>query len=157
KRIMGTIAALGVLGYTSLASAAIITYDVSGVAAVNSVSSFASDPSLPPGTTGSDPVFGPFFIGKASTGSSMTINTDTNGDSVEGDVSLVGGTLKFVGLNTPIGALGSIETNVVATASGGLGTLTGNTINWDMSGAPGTGTFWNVTGTWTCHGAGLCG
>ena len=156
KRILATVAALVGLGYASLAGAANITFDESGKATVNSVSSFASDPSLPPGTTGLDPVFGPFFIGVAGVGSSMSINTDTNGDGIEGDVSLTGGTLKF-DLTTPIGALGSIETHSVATATGGVGTLSGDSILWDMSGAPGTGTFWNVTGTWTCHGAGLCG
>jgi PEP-CTERM motif-containing protein len=159
KRILATVAALAGLGYTSLAGAAIITFDESGLAAVNSVSSFASDPSLPPGTTGSDPVFGPFFIGKASLGSSMTINTDLNGNGIIGeadDVGVTGGTLVF-DLTTPIGALGSIESHSIATATGGLGTLTGDTILWDNTGAPGTGTFWNVTGTWTCHGAGLCG
>jgi hypothetical protein len=159
KRILATVAALGALGYASIAGAANITFDVSGVAAVNSVSSFAADPSLPPGTTGVDPVFGTFFIGKASLGSSMSINTDTNGNGILGetnDVSITGGTLLF-DLTTPIGALGSIESHSVATATGGVGTLSGDSILWDMSGAPGTGTFWNVTGTWTCHGAGLCG
>jgi len=160
KRIIATVAALAGLGYTSLAGAAVITFDVSGVATVNSVSSFAADPTLPPGSAGFDIDFGPYFIGHSSVGSSMTINTDTNGNSIEGeanDVSIVGGTLKFTNLITPIGALGSLETTSVAVATGGVGTLSGNSILWNMSGAPGTGTFWSVTGTWTCHGAGLCG
>ena len=151
KRILGLAAALAVLSYSTLASAALVTYNISGVSTVNSVSSFASDPTLPAGSTGFDPVFGPFFIGHSSAGSSITLDiTGTN-------VSLVSGTLQFTSLFTPIGALGSIETTTTATASGGVGTLSGDQILWDMSGAPGTGTFWSVTGTWTCHGAGLCG
>jgi hypothetical protein len=144
-------AALAVLSYSTLASAAPVTIDVSGAATVNSVSSFAADPTLPPGSTGVDPAFGPYFIGHSSAGSSVSLAI--TGSSV----SLTGATLVFTGLFTPIGALGSIETNVVATATGGVGTLSGDQILWDMSGAPGTGTSWSVAGTWTCHGAGLCG
>jgi hypothetical protein len=160
KRILATVAALGALGYSSLAGAAILTFDVSAQGTVNSVSSFASDPNLvAAGQAGLDPDFGPYFIGHFSPGSTLSINTDANGNGIIGeadDVALTGGTVN-VDLNTPIGALGSIETHVVNTAIGGLGTLTGDQIMWDMSGAPGTGTFWSAVGTWTCHGAGLCG
>jgi hypothetical protein len=150
KRIIGMAAALAVLGYSTFASAVPVTFDVSGTATVNTVSANAANPSLPAGSTGLDPIFGPYFIGATSAGSSMSVDiTGTN-------VTLTGGSLIFH-LNTPIGAIGSVQSDVVATPTGGVGTLSGDQILWDMSGAPGTGTFWNVTGTWTCHGAGLCG
>ena len=148
KRILGTVAALGVLGYSALAGAAQITFTLGTNATVNSVSSFAGDPTLPPGSTGVDPLLGPYFIGPSTSGS-LTIDITGNA------VTLVGGTLQF-DLVTPLGSLGNIESHVVATASGGVGTLSGDSILWDMSGAPGTGTFWNATGTWTCHGVNLC-
>jgi hypothetical protein len=43
----------------STARAALVTFDVSGTGSVDSVSQFSADPSLPPGTTGIDPVYGP--------------------------------------------------------------------------------------------------
>ena len=152
KRILRTVAALGVLGYSALAGAAIINFDVTGTGSVNTVSSFA--PGLPnptpPGTTD----FGNYFRAGFSAGSTVQINTDTNGDLTEGDVSITGGTL-FVNTVTPIGALGTIVTAVTVGVSGGVGTLSGDQILWDMSGNGGT--TYSAVGTFHCTGAGLCG
>jgi hypothetical protein len=161
KRILATVAALGALGYSSLAGAAVLTFDVSAGGTVNSVSSFASDPNLVASGDAGVSEFGPYFIGHFSPGSSLTINTDANGNGILGeanDVAFVSGVVNL-DLNTPIGALGTLETHTVANGIGGVGTLSGDQILWNMSGAPGTGTFWipTPTSTWTCHGAGLCG
>ncbi|HTO05660.1 MAG TPA: hypothetical protein VMR86_01265 [Myxococcota bacterium] len=160
KRILATVAALGALGYTSLASAALLTFDVSGPnGSVNSISPYAADPTLPPGTTGVSE-FGPFFIAPFDPNSTVTVNTDLNGNGIIGeanDVGLVGGTLNIHAV-TPIGQLGTVVADVVATvALGGVGTLSGDQILWNMTGAPGTGTIWLPTGTWYCTGVGLCG
>jgi hypothetical protein len=173
KRILATVAALGVLGYTSLAGAALVTFSLGTDTTVNSVSGSAANPFLPAGATGFDPYYGPIFIGHSTAvvtdpnnangaylgqTSSITINTDLNGDGIEGqpnDVGMVGGTL-FFDLFTTIGALGDLETHTHTTISGGVGTLVGDQILWDVSGAPGTGTFYATDGTWRCVGEGLC-
>lgn len=137
KRILATVAALvGVLAFGTPSHAALITYDLTGTSSVQTVSQFAP---VPPG----------YFTTLFSAGSYMTINTDANGDLVEGDVSNFGGVFNIIG-TTPLGALGSISTDVVVTAYGGGGTLSGSQILWS------TPVGLNSTGTFSCAGA-ICG
>jgi hypothetical protein len=140
NRILGTVVALaGVLAFSTASNAAIITINVSGTGSANTVSQFAP------------PVPG-YFILPFSVGSSVTIDTDANGDSVVGDVALVSGTLGVNG-TTPLGALGSITTSgVTVTMTGGTGVLTGDDILWDLSGP----TYLSSVGTFSCAGA-ICG
>lgn len=133
KRIVGTVVALAaVLGFSTVSNAALISYNVSGTGSLTTISSIG--------------VFNTPF----SAGSSVSVNTDTNGDSIEGDVSLTGGTLNIIGTtDLSFLGLGSLDTNVVVTLSGGTGVLSGEDILW--------GTGHNTTvasaGTVTCHGA----
>jgi hypothetical protein len=134
KRILGAVVAFAaVLSLGTVSHAAIITYDVSGYSSLNTGNS------LPPP---------PYFTTPASAGSSLTINTDTNGDSVVGDVSLVSGHLNLVG-STDTG-FGLFNSNVVTTFTGGTGTLSGSTILWSSS------TLRSNVGTFTCTSL-VCG
>lgn len=133
KRIVGTVVALAaVLGFSTASQAAIINFDVSGTGSLTTISSLG------------------VFVSPFAAGSSVSVNTDTNGDSIEGDVSLVSGTLNVIGTTdlTSLG-LGSIDSNVVNTLSGGTGSLSGEDILWsndaDVSVV--------ASGTVTCHGA----
>jgi hypothetical protein len=140
KRILGTVVALaGVLGFSTISSAAIINFDISGTGSVDTVSQFAPSP---PG----------FFTTPFNPGSTVQINTDRNGDSVTGDVALVSGTLN-INATTPLGALGTIVTNVVVSLAGGTGTLTGQTIMWDLTGPT---YIVGANGVFHCTGA-ICG
>src|SRR5512144_867989 len=107
KRIVGTVVALAaVLGFSTVSNAALISYNVSGTGSLTTISSIG--------------VFNTPF----SAGSSVSVNTDTNGDSIEGDVSLTGGTLNIIGTtDLSFLGLGSLDTNVVVTLSGGTGVL----------------------------------
>src|SRR5258705_5979777 len=104
KRIIGTVAALAaVLAFSTVSSAAPIVFNVSETGSVNTVSQFAQNP---PG----------YFVTPFSAGSSVTV------DITGGVATLTGSTLNIIG-STPLGALGSIETNVVATVTGATGAL----------------------------------
>ena len=131
KRIIGTAVALAaVLAFGTVSSAAVIVFDVSGTGSVETVSQFAPNP---PG----------FFITPFSAGSSVTV------DITGGVATLTGSTLNIIG-STPLGALGSINTNVVASVSGATGALVGSDILWSTPGAI------SATGTFDCTGA-ICG
>jgi len=143
---------LAFMALASGARGALVTFDVSGIGTVNTVSSFAADPSQPPGTTGIDASFGPYFITHFSPGSSITIETDRNGNGLTNDWRLVSGTLEVDG-TLRIGALGSILIDETISLSGGEGTLSGNEVLWSHYAL----TEWSATGTWQCLGAGLCG
>jgi hypothetical protein len=132
KRISGMLVALAAtLTFSGAANAAPFTFDVSGSAgSIDTVSSFAP---APPG----------YFISPLGAGSNIVI--DITGSAV----SLTSATLNVVG-STTLGFLGSISTNVVATYTGGAGTLSGTTILWS------TPTTLAATGTFQCAG-GICG
>ena len=131
KRIIGTAVALAaVLAFGTVSSAAVIVFDVSGTGSVETVSQFAPNP---PG----------FFITPFSAGSSVTV------DITGGVATLTGSTLNIIG-STPLGALGSINTNVVASVSGATGAPVGDDILWSTPGAI------SATGTFDCTGA-ICG
>ena len=126
---------VGVVGLLAVANtprAALLVFDVSGTGSVNEISGFAP----PPG----------YFISAFGPGSSVSVETDTNGDSIVGDVSLLGGTL-----NTSrffeLGALGAISTNSVAFMTGGEGALIGGGIVWSSP------TSFSEVGTFRCFGA----
>jgi hypothetical protein len=131
KRIIGTAVALAaVLAFGTVSNAAVIVFDVSGTGSVETVSQFAPNP---PG----------FFITPFSAGSSVTV------DITGGVATLTGSTLNIIG-STPLGALGAINTNVVASVSGATGALVGDDILWSTPGAI------SATGTFDCVGA-ICG
>jgi hypothetical protein len=139
KRIVGTIVALGaVLAFSTAAHAASITYSLGGTSTFNTASSLAP---APPG----------YFITPLGAGSNITINTDTNGDSVVGDVSITGGTL-YVSGTTNLGAYGTFISSVTTFVSGGTGTLTGSNILWDAN----TSFTTDPSSTFGCTGA-ICG
>jgi PEP-CTERM motif-containing protein len=132
KRILGTVVALAaMLAFGSVGNASSITFDISGGnGSVDTISSFAP---APPG----------YFIAPLSAGSNVVI--DVTGSAV----SLTSATINVIGTTT-LGFLGTISTNVVATYTGGTGTLSGDTILWS------TPTTLAATGTFQC-GGGLCG
>lgn len=134
KRILATVVALSaVLAFGTVSRATIINYNVQGFSttvdgnSVDTISSFAANP---PG----------YFIGPLGAGS--TIQVDVEGSNV----TLNSGTFNIIGA-TPVGFLGEIDTNVVATYTGGTGTLTGNSILWN------TPTTLAATGTFSCQGS----
>jgi hypothetical protein len=131
KRIIGTVVALAaVLAFGTVSSAAVIVFDVSGTGSVETISQFAPNP---PG----------FFQTPFSLGSSVSV------DITGGAATLTGGTLNIIG-TTPLGALGAINTNVVASVSGATGVLSGDNILWFTPAAI------SATGTFDCTGA-ICG
>lgn len=143
---------LSLLLFASTARAALVTLDVSGSSSINTASTFASDPSLPPGSTGLDPLYGPYFVSYFSSGSSITIETDRNGNGLAHDWLLVGGTLN-VDMTMPLGALGSIVVHETISLSGGEATQSGDLVFWSHYAL----TQWSAAGTWQCFGAGICG
>ena len=70
-------------------------------------------------------------------------------DITGGVATLTGSTLNIIGA-TPLGALGSITTDVVASVSGATGALVGRHILWFTPGAI------SATGTFGCTGP-ICG
>jgi hypothetical protein len=135
KRILGTVVALAaVLAFGTVSQAATITYDLTG-----SVLQTGSTLAPPPG----------YFTTPFSAGSSLTVNTDTNGDGTVGDVSLVGGTLQING-TTNLGIYGTFISATTVTLTGGTGALTGSSLLWNTDTATAT------TGTFGCTGS-ICG
>jgi hypothetical protein len=133
KRILGTVAALaGVLAFGTSSHAALITYDVSGATTVQTVSSFAP----PPG----------YFTTPVSSGSSLTLNNDANGDSITGDYTIDSSTLNVNSVTNIGGGAIVITTAVVASFTGGAGTLSGSDILWSAPAA------FIATGTLVCTG-----
>ena len=136
KRILGmAVAFAAVLAFGTVSHAASTTYNLSGTSVLQTGSSLAP----PPG----------YFTTPFSAGSYATINTDTNGDSVVGDVSLTGGSLNIIG-TTDLGVYGTFLSNTNVALSGGTGALTGSTILWNSD------TTSVTTGTFGCTGA-ICG
>ncbi len=141
KRILGTVVAIaGVLALSSLASAAPITYDVSGQTRTYTVSSFATT-ACPSGLAGN------CFTTSSLAGSSITLEYDANGDTYSGDVTITSGTLYFDNLTSIIGGTVNIHTLGSSSISGGLGTLTGDDIVWTQPAA------FTTTGILECSGA----
>lgn len=131
-RILGTAVAIaGLLAWSSLASAASYSFDVSGSGASVMASAFATVPCA--GPTPGNCVTTPF-----SAGSSIQL------DITSGYVTITSGTLEIDAQWNTGGAL--ISTDVTGSLSGGLGVLVGNDILWV---APAAYTF---TGTLTCTG-----
>jgi len=157
KRILGmTVAIAAVLAYSTVASAALVTFDVTGVVGTWSRSGDANAATPPNGgpcgatglasTTGSGTPN--CFRYAFQPGSSVTV--DITGSAV----TMVGGTLN-VNATTPL-VFGTIVLNVVgqttiygATAytPAALGTLTGDSILWS------TNANVSSTGTITCTGS----
>ena len=136
KRILGTVAALaGVLAFGTISSAATFVYDVTGTGSVNTLSDYATA-----GGAGQ-------FVNPFTTGSSISL--DITGSAV----TILGGTLNVVATNQLLGgALGSIDVNSSTTLSpGGVGTLTGSSILWDLGSPVSTLT----SGFFILHG-GIC-
>ena len=140
KRIFGTIVAFAaVLAFGTVSSAALITYDLNAFTTFNTASTLAPNP---PG----------YFISPLSPGSVVGLNTDTNGDSIEGDVSITGGTL-FLDAITNLGAYGTFISHVKTYVGGATGTLSGSQILWDAN----TASFYtDPSSTFGCTGA-ICG
>jgi hypothetical protein len=139
KRIFGTIVALAaVLSFGTVSSAAILGYDLTGVSTLNTPSTLAPNP---PG----------YFTTPFGAGSYLGINTDTNGDTVEGDVSLIGGVYYTSGV-TNLGAYGTFISSTKTFINGGTGTLTGSQIVWGA----GTSLYTDPSGTFGCTGP-ICG
>jgi hypothetical protein len=131
KRIIGTVVALAaVLAFGTVSSAAPIVFNVSGTGSVNTVSQFAP---APPG----------YFITPFSPGSSVTV------DITGGAATLTTGTL-LINAVTPLGALGTIHTDVSVALSGATGALVGDDILWF------TPVNAVASGTFDCTGA-ICG
>jgi hypothetical protein len=136
NRILGTVVAFAaVLAFGTVSHAASTTYNLTGTSVLQTGSTLAP----PPG----------YFTTPFTAGSYASINTDTNGDSVEGDVSLTAGSLNIIG-TTDLGPYGTFLSNTNVALTGGTGTLSGSTILWNSDTAGVT------TGTFGCTGA-ICG
>jgi PEP-CTERM motif len=156
KRILGTVAALSaVLAFSTVSSAAVINFDVSAVGGGGDTSVGCGQTAGGCLQTGSTlaPAPGWFTTGFA-TGSTVSVETDTNGDGIlgqAGDVSFLTGSLHIAG-TTDLGAYGTFLSDVTVAMSGGQGTLSGEDILWYSS----VGTNIASTGTFGCTGA-ICG
>src|SRR5262245_43081948 len=131
---MQSLTALAVLfalaSHSSSAGAARITYDVSGTGYQHTVidGPGTQTPPAPPalyfpfdGPNGPRVVVwpgAPGYTALFSAGSSLTIETDSNGDSIPGDVSLVSGHLKIDAVVPIFGALGTLVTDIDVELSG---------------------------------------
>jgi len=162
KRILGTVAAFAaVLAFGTVSRAAILTFDVSGVGGGGDTSTGCGQTSggcLQTGSTLAPPP-GWFTTGFA-TGSTVTINNDTNGNGIigeHGDVSFLTGSLHIAG-TTNLGVYGTFISDVTVALSGGQGTqndtgaLGPDDIRWFSS----VGTSTASAGTFGCTGA-ICG
>jgi hypothetical protein len=143
---------VALLLFASTARAALVTFDVSGTGgSLNTVSASASDPTLPPDSVADDAQLGWFFIRQLSPGSSITVETDRNGDGVGGDWQLVSGTLN-VDETLPVYAIGSVVIDETISLAGGEAALFGDQVWWSQE----VPTSWSAVGTWQCVGASLC-
>jgi hypothetical protein len=121
--------------FVTSARAAIVDFGA-GASTVNIVSSFAPNP---PG----------YFIQPVEKQSHVEVELDSNHDGVNGDVSLVSGTL-YLTSRTQLGVIGALNVSEVFTLTGGTGTLTNHQILWN------TPTNFSQAGTFSCEG-GICG
>lgn len=136
KRILGTVVAIaGVLAFSTLASAAPYSFNVTGSGVSVTPSSFATVP-----CTGHP---GACFTNPFSAGSSIDL------DITGGVATITAGTLEIDTITSIFGGAIVVTTDVTAFLSGGLGTLVGDDILWSSPAA------YTVTGTFTCSGA--CG
>jgi hypothetical protein len=137
KRILGTVVAIaGVLAFSTLASAAPYSFNVSGSGAAVTVSTVATVP-CGGGTPGN------CFTTPFSAGSS--INLDITG----GVATITSGTLEIDSVTNIFGGAIVVTTDVTATISGGLGTLSGDDILWTSPAS------YTTVGTFSCTGS--CG
>ena len=141
KRIIGTVVALGaLLAFGSVSRAAVITFDVgaAGNGTLNTASTLAP---FPPG----------YFTTIIGSPSSITVDTDADGNGTAGDVALLSGSLHIAGV-TDLGPYGTFISDVTTALSGGTGVLSGEDILWNAT----PGTSFASTGTFGCTGA-ICG
>jgi len=154
KRITGVVVAiLCVLGFSTISSAALVTYDLSATwpagqypgpygfgLAGNITPTYTTAPAQgfsvsdqSPTPPAPDNTFGRFFVGGFQAGSSLTIETDTNGDYVTGDISIVSSSLRSLNATVLFGGAIIFYTDVIGSFTGGLGTLTGSDIVWSTN------------------------
>jgi len=139
NRILGTVVAIaGVLAFSSLASAAPYSFNVTGTGASVTASSFAT---VPCGGSSAAPNC---FTNPLSAGSSINL------DITAGVATVTGGTLEIDTTTVLFGGGAVITTDVTALLSGGTGNLIGDDILWTSPAA------YTVGGTLTCTGA-SCG
>jgi len=153
KRILGmVVATAAVLAYSSVASAALVTFDVSGV--VGSWSRSGDANAAIPGPPNNGGPCGATGLGSTTAGSSLNCfryafeaGSSVTVDITGGAVTMVGGTLNVHAI-TPI-VFGTIVLETVGTttiAGGATGTLSADSILWS------TPANVSSTGTITCTG-----
>lgn len=139
KRIIGTVVAIaGVLAFSTLASAAPYSFNVSGTGSNTTTTTVAPGTSVPSSVP--CPPVGYCFISPFSAGSSIDLD-------ITGGVATITGSTINIDTSVVIFGIITVSTDVTATIIGGQGNLVGDDILWTDPAS------YSVAGTFTCSGS----
>lgn len=121
--------------------------DVSGTSDFSPAGEVRRKPFAPEGQA-------PFFITPFAPGSTLTLEFDSNGDGMRGDVTIVASDLRVRAAFPEFREGLSITTDIVGELTGGVGTIIdyGDDYPWDEWISWSAPASYSVTGTWECFG-----